>query len=201
MYRSQSDDTTDLIDSAQTGAMMVALLGLLTILTYIITGIVYLVLDRDTCKEGDRDTDFWIFCLTYSISGLGVGIVANCLCPYRTPPQLEAMAQEEGGVLSREVIRDNDIKILLNFGFLEVASIAFFTAGTLFLNGDLEICADLKKSGLYVWFIISYVMICLSFIFYTIQLVVVSIKLVVDDDVDEKQVLTPVGSTESYQNA
>ena len=110
------------------------------------------------------------------------------------------MAHEEGGVLPREVIRDNDIKILLNFGFLEVASIAFFIAGTLFLNGDLEICADLKKSGLYVWFIISYVMICLSFIFYTIQLVVVSIKLVVDDDVDEEQVLTPVGSTESYQN-
>ena len=48
------------------------------------------------------------------------------------------MAHEEGGVLPREVIRDNDIKILLNFGFLEVASIAFFIAGTLFLNGDLE---------------------------------------------------------------
>ena len=53
------------------------------------------------------------------------------------------MAQEEGGVLSREVIRNNDIRILMNFGFLEVASIAFFIAGTLFLNGDLVICADL----------------------------------------------------------
>ena len=127
--------------------------------------------------------------------------VANCFCPYKTPPQLDVMAQEEGGSLSREVIRNNDIRILLNFGFLEVASIAFFIAGTLFLNGDIVICADLKKSGLYVWFIISYVLICLSLIFYTLQLVAVGVKLSTEDDVEEKQALTPVGSTESYQNA
>ena len=56
------------------GVMLAALLGVLTSLAYIVTGIVYLVLDRDTCKDGDRDTDFWIFCLTYSISGIGVGL-------------------------------------------------------------------------------------------------------------------------------
>lgn len=200
MNRGQIDDP-EAVASAQAGIMLAALLGVLTSLAYIITGIVYLVLDRDTCKVGDRDTDFWIFCLTYSISGIGVGIVANCFCPYKTPPQLDVMAQEEGGSLPREVIRNNDIRILLNFGFLEVASIAFFIAGTLFLNGDIVICADLKKSGLYVWFIISYVLICLSLIFYTLQLVAVGVKLSTEDDVEEKQALTPVGSTESYQNA
>lgn len=99
------------------------------------------------------------------------------------------------------MIRENDIKILLNFGFLEVASIAFFISGTLFLSGDIVICAELKKSGLYVWFIISYILICLSLIFYTLQLIAVAVKLSIEDDVEEKQALTPVGSTESYQNA
>ena len=73
MNRGQIDDP-EAAASAQAGIMLAALLGVLTSLAYIITGIVYLVLDRDTCKVGDRDTDFWIFCLTYSISGIGVGI-------------------------------------------------------------------------------------------------------------------------------
>ena len=40
-------------------SMFCIILGVALSLVYIVTGIVYLTIDRDTCKEGDTDTDLW----------------------------------------------------------------------------------------------------------------------------------------------
>lgn len=187
---------------AAAGMMVFSILCVLCSLAYVVTGIVYLVMDRDTCKDGDRDTALWIFCLTYIVSGSGAGIVANCICPYKTPQQLESVSEEEGGEIAQEVKDNNDMNLRVNFGFLAVVSIAFFCAGTMFLTGDIGICDELHSSGLYVWFIISYVLICLTFIFYVFTLISNIVGAMVDDDESEsKKALSPVSTSGSYQQA
>ena len=58
---------------------------------------------------------------------------------YRSPEQLKAYANEEGGTISQDVLDRNVMNVQLNFGFALLCSIAFFVVASLLLAGSLEV--------------------------------------------------------------
>ena len=53
-----------------------------SIAVYFVFGIIFLVKDRHVCND-QGDSNLWIFCLVLLISGTGVLLLANTLCPQR----------------------------------------------------------------------------------------------------------------------
>lgn len=200
-------------DGEDGSGMAMAMLcgGIVTVclaIAYSVTGIVYLVIDRDTCKDGDQDTPLWIFCLVWFISGACISMISQCICPVRNEQQLQIYADSEGGTLTEKMRDQNNLNIKLNSAFQILCYLAFLVTGAFLINGTFEVCDELKSSGLWVWFLVTFVLICISVTVTTVLMVMGLMAAMVADDPakgeydpvqEDTDQMNPVTTASSYQ--
>lgn len=148
---------------------------------FFVTGIVFLVQDRAVCSKPGQDSDLWVFCLVYLLSGAVVAIL-SLACPVDPimdkcgqavlrPDYDEEYFNPNGARLSEEFLRRNEINTRLREFLQVVVLILLFENGTELLIEPNAICDELKKTPLYVWFIIAYVAVCFGTFFCIAQIV------------------------------
>ena len=197
----KNDDTGDAAAAGAICGLTCLVLG--AGIAYTVFGIIFMVKDRHVCQPENGDSNLWIWCLMSYIGNICTEVFLLIMSSIFCPPDMTALpdglSDEEK---MKEIGRRNGPSQLLQTAFRIIVLVAFFITGSTLLNGG--ICDNLKETGLYVWFLLTYVVYCLL-LFACIATSIMTLMLVnaMTDGAQETKTDSKVEETQplTYQNA